>query len=69
MSQAVEITLKYPARCADCGAALAAGEKARYYPPNPGYRRGRVFGYDCHFQKSREDPELASAANGWRHRG
>ncbi len=36
------ITLKYPATCADCGASLPAGSRARWYG------RGRVYGVDCH---------------------
>ncbi len=41
------VTLRYPATCADCGAELAAGEKARYYGPY------RVYGIGCH---ARSDP-------------
>lgn len=37
-----KITLKYPAECKDCGAALPAGSKARYYG------KGRVYGVGCH---------------------
>ena len=36
------ITLKRPATCAECGAALPAGIKAAWY------RNGDVYGYDCH---------------------
>lgn len=36
------ITLKFPGRCADCGADLPVGSKARWYG------RGRVFGIGCH---------------------
>jgi len=33
---------KYTGTCADCGAELPAGTKARYYG------RGRLYGVDCH---------------------
>jgi len=36
------ISLRYPAKCSDCGAALPAGAQARYYGP------GRVYGTECH---------------------
>ncbi len=36
------ITLRYAAVCADCGAKLEKGDRARYYG------RGRVYGVDCH---------------------
>lgn len=36
------ISLKYPAKCRDCGADLEVGAKARYYG------RGRVYGVECH---------------------
>ena len=36
------INLKYPATCADCGAALEVGAPARYYG------RGKVYGTECH---------------------
>ena len=36
------ITLRYAARCADCGAQLPAGTRARWY------RRGVVYGLACH---------------------
>jgi hypothetical protein len=36
------ITLKYEAQCADCGAPLIPGDRARYYG------RGKVYGVDCH---------------------
>ncbi len=36
------ITLRYPARCADCGAHLPKGSRARWYG------RGRIYGIDCH---------------------
>lgn len=38
------ITLKYEAQCADCGAPLIPGDRARYYG------RGRVYGVKCHTQ-------------------
>lgn len=38
----MEITLKRDGTCADCGATLPAGARARWY------RNGRVFGLDCH---------------------
>ncbi len=36
------IRLRYPARCADCGAELPQGAKAKYYGPR------RVYGIGCH---------------------
>ena len=36
------ITLKYAGKCADCGASLPAGTRAKWYG------RGRVYGLDCH---------------------
>jgi hypothetical protein len=36
------ITLKFEGRCADCGAALPVGSRARYYG------RGKVYGIGCH---------------------
>ena len=45
------ITLKYDGTCRDCGAALAAGTKARWYG------RGRVYGTECHEQKPRTRAE------------
>lgn len=36
------IKLKYPGRCADCGARLPVGSRAKWYG------RGRVYGLDCH---------------------
>ncbi len=36
------ITLKFEGKCADCGAVLAVGSRARWYG------RGRVYGLDCH---------------------
>ena len=42
---------KYDGSCADCGAELPAGSKARYYG------RGRLYGIDCH-----EDTAKTSAA-------
>ena len=41
------ITLRYDARCKDCGAHLPAGTRARYY------KRGFIYGFDCHEQKPR----------------
>ena len=41
------LTLRYPATCAECGAELAAGDRARYYGPY------RVYGIGCH---ARTDP-------------
>lgn len=38
----MEITLKRDGTCADCGASLPAGTRARWY------RNGTVFGLDCH---------------------
>lgn len=42
MARGKIITLKYDARCRQCGAGLRAGEKARWYG------RGRVYGLRCH---------------------
>ena len=36
------ITLKFKAKCCDCGAELHPGEQASYYG------RGRIYGRDCH---------------------
>ena len=36
------ITTNYDGSCADCGAALPAGSKARYYG------RGKLYGVTCH---------------------
>jgi hypothetical protein len=36
------ITLQYPATCADCGASLPTGTRARWYG------HGRVYGLTCH---------------------
>lgn len=36
------LTLKYATVCADCGAALPVGSKARYYGP------GKTYGTECH---------------------
>lgn len=36
------ITLRFPATCADCGAALEVGATARWYG------RGKVYGTTCH---------------------
>lgn len=36
------ITLKFPGRCADCGATLEVGTRARWYG------RGKVYGTTCH---------------------
>ena len=41
------ITLKFPGKCADCGAALQVGERARWYG------RGKVYGTTCHPQAAR----------------
>lgn len=41
------VTLRYPATCAECGAELAKGDRARYYGPY------KVYGIGCH---ARTDP-------------
>jgi len=41
------ITLKYPAKCAECGTDLHPGDKARFYG------MGKVYGTTCH---ARTDP-------------
>ena len=41
------ITLKREGTCADCGAKLNAGTRARWY------RDGRTYGFDCHQQAAR----------------
>jgi hypothetical protein len=41
------ITLKREGTCADCGATLAPGTRARWY------RTGATYGLDCHEQKPR----------------
>ena len=40
------ITLKYPGKCAECGAELVKGATARYYGP------GRIYGVECHPQRT-----------------
>lgn len=40
------ITLKYAGNCADCGAHLDVGTRAKWYG------RGRVYGLDCHDRDS-----------------
>jgi len=47
------ITLKWPATCADCGADLPVGTRARYYG------RGRVYGIECHEQNPRQNGRRA----------
>jgi len=42
------ITLRRDATCKQCGAAIAAGEKAKWY------RNGDVYGLDCHTRRNRE---------------
>jgi hypothetical protein len=39
------LTLKREAVCADCGATLPAGARARYYGPK------HIYGLECHEQK------------------
>lgn len=39
------LTLKREAECADCGATLPAGTRARYYNPR------HIYGLDCHEDK------------------
>lgn len=39
------ITLKYAGVCADCGARLPAGSRARWYG------RGKVYGLTCHARR------------------
>ena len=43
------ITLKFDARCKDCGAQLPAGTVARWYG------RGRVYGIGCHPNPATEE--------------
>jgi DnaJ-class molecular chaperone len=52
------IELRWPATCRDCGAALMAGDRARYYG------RGRVYGLDCHEQKDRPERKRRRRENG-----
>ncbi len=47
MARSSLITLKYPARCKDCGAALAKGQRARYLG------RDRIYGLTCHGRDDR----------------
>jgi len=44
-----KITLKWPARCADCAAALAPGTEAKFYG------RGRIYGISCHAKPASSD--------------
>lgn len=39
------ITLRYPAKCAECGAVLQSGAKAKYYATG-------IYGLDCHSKKA-----------------
>ena len=53
------ITLKYEAQCADCGAPLIPGDRARYYG------KGQVYGVDCHtksesMERNSERPKALS---------
>ncbi len=53
------IALRYEAQCADCGAPLIAGDRARYYG------KGRVYGVDCHsksesMERAAERPQALS---------
>ena len=41
------ITLRYDARCRECGAHLPAGTEARYY------KRGFIYGLKCHPKRPR----------------
>lgn len=50
------IRLKYAATCADCGAKLEAGALARYYG------KGRVYGVECHAQRT-ATPRVDSTAD------
>lgn len=45
------ITLKFAGRCADCGATLVVGTKAKWYG------RGRVYGLTCHDRNTGNDGE------------
>jgi hypothetical protein len=54
------LTLKKPATCADCGAALPAGTKARYY------NASHIYGLTCHEQKPRNRPARRFANRGHR---
>lgn len=51
MMEAATITLHFATNCAQCGAVLNIGDRARYYPGNEG---GKAYGIDCH--KQRETP-------------
>jgi hypothetical protein len=53
------ITLRRPAVCADCGANIKAGTRARWY------RNGKVYGTTCHEQK----PKRRAAYDGDYHEG
>jgi hypothetical protein len=46
---ATTITLKFEGKCADCGATLAVGSRARYYG------RGKVYGIGCHSNAHRAE--------------
>jgi hypothetical protein len=41
------INLKFEAKCADCGATLPVGSRARFYG------RGKVYGIGCHAKPAR----------------
>ena len=52
------ITLKFEGRCADCGATLPVGPRAKWYG------RGRVYGIGCHTKETSKAPSLR--ATGYR---
>lgn len=52
------ITLKYEANCADCGAPLIPGDRARYYG------KGRVYGVDCHTKAESAERKFERPVNG-----
>ena len=51
----MHITLKFDAQCADCGATLPAGTRARYF------RDGSVYGNECHRWNTAELPQSTRA--------
>jgi hypothetical protein len=53
---AATITLRFAATCRDCGAALAPGDRARFYG------RGRVYGTACHANSGENAARATGAA-------
>lgn len=44
------ITLKYPTKCAECGAVLQAGEQAKFYATG-------IYGIACHSRQATQSTD------------